>query len=286
MAIIQSKGLQKKYGFELKIIPMASPAATQIAIHGHQADVTFASWQPFAVLRSKGEDTVIIAPVNHYVNGVIVKKDSGIKSMKDLVGKKLGTFYTPNTGTALIFQYAVNKEFGFDPYAATDLREGATPLLLGLFEKGEIDALFLGEPNVTKSLVSGNYRLIWHVTEAFKKLGREVPLQLCAITTDQSLRTQKEQLKKFIAAYTEAKDIVTNDPQVWKELAKEVEIKGDEGAEMLRKSLQPSYVQTWNKSFIENEVKISYEMAALQKGVKFIPDKIPEGLFSFDIYSR
>ena len=149
-----------------------------------------------------------------------------------------------------------------------------------------MDAVYLGEPNLTKSLIGGKYRLIWYVFEAFKRLGKEVPLQLCVVTTDQSLKTKKEALKRFMDAYTEAKNILITDPQVWKELAKEVEIKGDEGVEMLKKNLQPSYVQTWNKGFIDNELKINYEMAALQKDVKIIPDKIPEGFFSLDIYSK
>lgn len=286
MAAMQSKGLEKKYGLDLKITPLASPAAIHIAITGHQVDVVFSTWQTYAVSRSKGGDPLVIAPVNFYVNGIIVKKDSPVKSLKDLTKKKLGTSYGPGHGTSLLLQYAAKREFGFDVNSEMEMREAAAPLLLALLEKGELDAVYLGEPNLTKSLLGGKYKQIWDVDETFKKLGKVVPLQLCVVTTDQSLREKKEALKKFLTAYAEAKNSLTTDNQIWKDLAKEVDIKGDDGVEILRKNLQSSYVQTWNKSFIDNELKLNYEMAAMQKDVKFIPDKIPEGFFSFGVYNK
>ena len=286
IAAMQSKGLEKKYGLDMKIIPMASPAAIHIAITGHQADVLFSTWQTYAVGRSKGGDPLVIAPVNYYVNGIVVKKDSPAKSLKDLIGKKIGTSYGPGHGTALLLQYAAKKEFGFDLSTQIELREAATPLLLALLEKGELDAVYLGEPNLTKSLAGGKYKQVWDVDEAFKKLGKAVPLQLCVVTTDQAMKTKREALKKFVAAYAEAKNILMTDDQIWPELAKEVNLKGDEEVGLLKKSLQSSYVQTWNKSFVDNELKLNYEIADLQKGVKFIPDKIPEGFFSFSVYNK
>jgi NitT/TauT family transport system substrate-binding protein len=286
LAAMQAKALEKKYGLDLKIIPMASPAAIHIAITGHQADVVFSTWQTYAVGRSKGGDPLVIAPVNYYVNGIIVRKDSPAKSLPDLIGKKIGTSYGPGHGTALLLQYAAKKEFGIDLGTQTELREAATPLLLGLLEKGDLDAVYLGEPNLTKSWAGGKYKQIWDVDEAFKKLGKPVPLQLCVVTTDQAMKTKREALKKFVAAYDEAKIILTRDDQIWPELAKEVNLKGDEEVGMLKKNLQASYVRTWNKSFIDSELKLNYEIADLQKGVKFIPDKIPEGFFSFAVYQR
>jgi hypothetical protein len=100
------------------------------------------------------------------------------------------------------------------------------------------------------------------------------------------MKTKREALKKFVAAYAEAKNILMTDDQIWPELAKEVNLKGDEEVGLLKKSLQSSYVQTWNKSFVDNELKLNYEIADLQKGVKFIPDKIPEGFFSFSVYNK
>ncbi len=76
------------------------------------------------------------------------------------------------------------------------------------------------------------------------------------------------------------------DDQIRSELAKEVNLTGDEEVGLLKKNLQASYVQTWNKAFIDNELKLNYEIADLQKGVKFIPDKIPEGFFSFSVYNK
>lgn len=284
---MQGRGLEKKYSLDMQIIPMASPSAIHIAISGHQVDVAFSTWQSHAMRRSKGGDPLLIMPVNYYVAGIIVKKDSSVKSLKDLVGKKLGTISGPGYGASLVLQYAAEREFGLDLYKQIENREAATPLLLAMLEKGELDAVYLSsEPQMAKSLAGGKYKRIWEVEENFKKLGKAIPLQLSVITTDQVMNTKKEALKKFIAAYTEAKNILTTEDQIWPELGKLVELNSDKELEMLKKSLIPKYVQTWNKSFTDNELELNYEMAALQKGVKVIPDKIPEGFFSFDLYKR
>ena len=283
---MQSKGLDKKYGLNLKIIPVASPTSNAVAIMGHQVDLAFNTWQAAALHRSKGGDSRVIGPVTSYGDGVIVKKDSPAKSLNDLVGKKVGTFLVVGPGIALVFRYAVQKEFGFDINSKFELREAAVPLLLALLEKGEIDAVSVGEPNLSKALASGKYRQIWDVNVAFKKLGKVAPMQVCVVTTDRALQTKKEALKRFLVAFAETKDVLTSDNRIWKELAKEVDVKGDEAIEMLRKRMQPRYVQTWNKGFVDNDVKLNYEMQALHEGVKILPDKIPEGLFSFDLYNK
>lgn len=286
IAAMQNKGLDRKYGLNLNVMPLATPMAISIAIAGHQVDVCVDPWQRYAVDRSKGGDPVVIGPLSNYEGQIIVKKDSPARSVNDLQGNKLGALRASGVDMALVVRYALLKELGFDINSKLEMREGAIPLLLGLLDKGDLDAVWLGGPSLVRSLAGGKYREIWDLGISFKKLGKNVPLQLCVISTDQSLKTKREALKKFMAAYAEAKDILITDRQIWKELAKEVDIKGDEAVEILQKRLQPTYVQTWNKGFTDNEVKFSQEMHALHKGALIIPDKIPEGLFSFSVYSK
>ena len=45
IAAMLSKGLEKKYGLDLKVTPLASPAAIHNAITAHQVDVAFSTSQ-------------------------------------------------------------------------------------------------------------------------------------------------------------------------------------------------------------------------------------------------
>ncbi|MDT3700972.1 MAG: ABC transporter substrate-binding protein [Thermincola sp.] len=286
ISVIQTKGLDKKYGLKLEVKPLAESGAIHTAIMGHQVDAVFSTWQAYAVQRTRGEDEVVIAPMNNYVSYVHVKKDSKINSMKDLRGKKIGTAYPPSNGTVIIFKYAVQKEFGFDPFKENNVIQGAAPLLLGLLEKGEIDAVYLGEPQATSSLTGGKNKSIWNVSEAYKNIGERIPMQVSVVTTETSLKKSSEALKNFVKAYTEAKDILIKDNSLWPELAKNVGIDTEEGAKILRESLQPNYIQEWNEDMIKKEIEFSYKIVDAFKEKDFLPEKMPEGLFSFEIYKK
>ena len=286
IAVIQNKGLDKKYGLKLEITPLAESGAIHTAIMSHKVDAVFSTWQAYAIQRSRGEDEVVIAPVNNYVSYVVVKKDSNINSMKDVRGKKIGTAYPPSNGTAIIFQYAVLKEFGFDPFKENNVNQGAAPLMLGLLEKGDIDAVYLGEPNATTAIVSGKYKKVWNVSDAYKHINERVPLQVSIVSTEVSLGKSSEALKNFVKAYAEAKDILVKDNSVWPELAKIVGIDTPEGVNTLRESLQPNYIQEWNETMINKEVETGYKMVDALKAKDFLPDKMPSNLFSYDIYKK
>ncbi|MDT3699984.1 MAG: ABC transporter substrate-binding protein [Thermincola sp.] len=286
IAAMQKNGIDKKYGLQLEITPLANDSAIHTAIMSNKVDIVFSTWQSYAVQRNRGEDEVVIAPVNYMVKDVIVRKDSKINSMKDLRGKKLGTASPPGNGASLAFQYAVQKEFGFDPYKENALTQGATPLLLGLLEKGEIDAFYMGEPQLTSARLSGNFKSIWNITQAYKNINERLPLQVIVVTTEASLKKSNEAIKRFAKAYAESKDVLVKDNQIWPELAKQVGVESEQGANMLRESLQPYYVQEWNKDMIDKEIEQGYKMKQLFKASDFLPDKIPEVLFSFDIYNK
>lgn len=283
--VMQNMGFEQKYGFKLDITKMADPAAINTAIMSHQVDAGFYTWEPYALQRSRGQDQVAVAPSNYYVNQILVKKDSKLQSISDLRGKKLANAYPPG-GNTLVFRYAVLKELGFDPFKENAINQAAAPLGIAALERGDVDAIFLGEPNVTSLLVSGKYRSIWTVADAFKRLNEAMPLQLTIISNDASVKNNGEALKRFAKAFSEAKDILATDDSVWPELAKVVGINTEEGANALREALQKNYVQEWNKTFLDAEVARSYKMSASFMPTDFLPVEMPDGVFSYDIYQK
>lgn len=87
------QGYFREEGLEVKMTPMAGGAVIVPAMIGGSLDVGFSAYDVVITARARGMDVVIIAPSAREIGppqpyvAIIVRKDSGIKSAKDLEGK-------------------------------------------------------------------------------------------------------------------------------------------------------------------------------------------------------
>jgi len=130
----------------------AGPSAMEALLAG-AIDIAYVGASPAlnAHVRTKGTEIRVLAPVAQGGNALVVRKDSGLKSPKDFVGRNLGTPQLGNTQ---------------DVDARTWLREGGLNVhlsggdarvipaqnadLMLLFSRGEVDAVWTVEPWVTR----------------------------------------------------------------------------------------------------------------------------------------
>ena len=130
----------------------AGPSAMEALLAG-AIDVAYVGASPAlnAHVRTKGAEIRVLAPVAQGGNALVVRKDSGLKTPKDFIGRNLGTPQLGNTQ---------------DIDARTWLREGGLNVhlsggdarvvpaqnadLMLLFSRREIDAVWTVEPWVTR----------------------------------------------------------------------------------------------------------------------------------------
>jgi NitT/TauT family transport system substrate-binding protein len=109
---------------------------------------------------------------------VLVRDDSSIRSLKDLVGKKVGVF--PGTAAARMFG-AFLKKHAVDAQAVTFVQLPPAAQLSAL-ESGVVDALFSYEPVTTTALVTGRYRELFG--SVYADLLDPCPIGVSAISRD------------------------------------------------------------------------------------------------------
>lgn len=130
----------------------AGPSAMEALLAG-AIDVAYVGASPAlnAHVRTKGAEIRVLAPVAQGGNALVVRKDSGLRTPKDFIGRNLGTPQLGNTQ---------------DIDARTWLRAGGLDVHLGggdarvvpaqnadlmlLFSRGEVDAVWTVEPWVTR----------------------------------------------------------------------------------------------------------------------------------------
>ncbi|HJU17290.1 MAG TPA: ABC transporter substrate-binding protein [Stellaceae bacterium] len=126
---------------------------------------------------NEGIDWVVIGGGLTVIQDIIVRKDSAIKTIADLRGKKLGTFST-GAGAFKAARAAILDATGFDVAKDTKLVQLAAPALLKLLEDGRVDAMInissltiraLAHPDKFRSIFSPNdywrqktgYPIVW-----------------------------------------------------------------------------------------------------------------------------
>ncbi len=128
IATIKANGFDTANGFDLLVQDYADNAATRIALEGGEADVVVADWIWVAMMRAEGKDFVFL-PYSRAVGSLVVRDDSGIASLSDLKGKKIGVAGGPLDKSWLILRAYAEKQHGMNLAAETEQVFGAPPLI-------------------------------------------------------------------------------------------------------------------------------------------------------------
>jgi len=136
--VIKHNELDTKNGFNLEVQGLAGNPATRVAFQGGEVDIVVADWIWVARQRADGKDYVFI-PYSTAVGGLMVKKDSGLNSLEDLKGKKIGIAGGPVDKSWLLIQALATQQFGLDLVSETEQVFGAPPLIFKSALSGDVD---------------------------------------------------------------------------------------------------------------------------------------------------
>jgi len=87
--IAEKKGFFKKHGVKANLLKFTSGPVLYKAIVSGDLDIAYVGFPPAYHWRAKGLPITVVARVNYGQHVILVKKDSGIKSLQDLKGKKI-----------------------------------------------------------------------------------------------------------------------------------------------------------------------------------------------------
>ncbi len=149
--VAQDQGLFAKAGLHVTIKKIASSKAVIAAQLNGQVDISAGSYVGYIAAQAAGARFRILAEASTLrpdTRTLVVTANSGISTIADLVGKKIGVNGTNSIGTLLIS--TLLQEHGISPskvHFITD--QNGFPDLPGQLQKDAWQAAFLAEPYVT-----------------------------------------------------------------------------------------------------------------------------------------
>jgi NitT/TauT family transport system substrate-binding protein len=233
LEVIQSRGLAKKHGIDLKIVPLGSGDAYTVALQGGAVDIMVADW--IWVSRQRAESNLYtFAQYSNAVGSVMVKSDSGIRQLADLRDKKLGIAGGPSDKTWLLLRAYAQRKLGVDLAQFAKPTYAAPPLLNELVLRGQVDAALNAWNYAARLEVDGLHALI-EMPEILAGLGIEKPIPLLGwVFRDDWAAANSAAVKGFLAASYEAKAILAGSDAPWDQIRPKMRAENDAVFKVLR----------------------------------------------------
>ena len=217
LSALKNLKLLKNTNFQLEIIPVANPQAGKISLQAGAVDIIVSDWIWVSRLRSTGSDFTFY-PYSGTSGALIVPKNSPIKDLKDLQGKKLGIAGGELDKNWLLLQALAQQQYQIDLNDSVDKVYGAPPLLNQQIIRGRVDAV-INYWHFAAKLEAQGYQQIINGKEILEKLGikREVPTLGYVFNRNWALQ-HKKQLTKFLQATQEAKNQLCQSDAAWSKI--------------------------------------------------------------------
>ncbi|MFI7503510.1 ABC transporter substrate-binding protein [Streptomyces sp. NPDC049687] len=207
----QKKGFFTKRGIDLKMETAQGGAAIVPGVVSGQFQFGFSNVTSLMIAQTKGVPIKSVVngaatngKVGADVTGVAVKKDSSIKSAKDLVGKKVAVNTLQNIGDTTVRESV--RQAGGDP-SKVKFVEMPFDQMPAALDGGQVDAAWMGEPALTIAKGQGARVVASPFAETDPKL------TVATYFTSTNLLQQKPDLvKKFTAAMTESLEYASQHP--------------------------------------------------------------------------
>jgi NitT/TauT family transport system substrate-binding protein len=255
-ALIDAKGIAAEHGLKINNMMMDfTEAANALKLGRVQAS----TMQPSTAVNlwKSGTELRLFAPQIWSGNSWVVRKESPYKSFADLKGKKIGNF-SRVTG-AFFFSAVIAKQYGLDIEKDFQSIPAETGALIALLERGEVEAINMFEPHVTKLVASGKYRVLMDFDDELKKIFGTPPMKTGMAVLKDTAEKQLPLVKSIRAAYADGIKLIKSgkDEDFFKARAKEFfNLSTSEEISAGLKTNRENFAESWGEAFFQSQNKI------------------------------
>jgi NitT/TauT family transport system substrate-binding protein len=276
--IMERQKLLQKYNLPYERVQSLNPPALHIMIAEKSVDIGYGGLTSMARARAEGKGTLVIFGIFSPVNALIVPKDSPVKSLADLKGKRVGNFGGPGAATTSIFMAIAKRWHGVDLQRDLELITAPGPALVGLLDRGDLAAALVGTVESLRFPLTGKYRVLMDLSAEWEKRAGRAPAHVTITTNEDFAKAHPDILKRYLRAYLEATRYVRAHTEVWDDYAKRINLTEPGAVAALRDNMGPRIVDKWDKDQIKAEQDF-LEVTREILGPKVLKE-IPKGLFT------
>lgn len=225
----------KQADVQLNIQHVTNTEAGKIALQSGAVDIIVSDWIWVSGLREQGADFTFY-PYSDISGVLMVPKDSGIHSLQDLRGKRLGIAGGELDKNWLLLQTLAKQQQDMDLDASVEKVFAAPPLLNEQIKQGRIDAV-LNYWHFAARLEAEGYRTLIDGRSILQGLGISEPVANIGYIFKQSWADQhKQAVKQFLDAGKQAKQTLCSSDTAWQKIIPLTQIDDEKTQKHLRQN--------------------------------------------------
>ncbi|MER2133469.1 MAG: ABC transporter substrate-binding protein [Arthrobacter sp.] len=255
------EGLFEAEGLEVTLTLAQGGAAIVPAVTAGQMDFGFSNITSMIVGRSKGLPVKMVAPGGSSTGdtdadfaSVMTLPESGIETVTDLAGKKVGVNTLNNISDSTISEAV--KQAGGD-YESIEFVEIPFPELSGQLAAGTVDAIAAVEPFVTIAGADGAVPVFSNYAEPVDDLTVAV-----YFTSDEYVQENPETVEKFVRAMIASQEFAEQNPD---KLRAVLPTYTSLEPEVIEQLTLPRYATEVNRASVEEVARISQDRGLVEE---------------------
>lgn len=242
---IESEGLDKKHGFTLKVLEVATNSAAPVALLAGEADVIVTDWTWALRQRAKGLD-LKFSSYSSALGSVMVPRDSNIQSIGDMFGKKIGVAGTGVDKSWILLRAYSRKAFGKDISKNANVVFGAAPLISEEFRSGRLDAC-LNFWTYAARLKGDGAREILSMTDVISALGvTPAPPLVGFVWSEKATQKAGVPVDRLLAAVDDANAVLARSDAAWERLKPLIKASSDSEFLAIRDYFRSGITGRWD----------------------------------------
>ncbi len=193
---------------QVAVHPFTNPGDQKAALLAGSLDMTGTTLALAIQAASRGEPVVLVAALCNKCSALVVRKDSGLTSVKDLKGKRIA--YVPGTMHEILLREAL-------VHAGLDPAKDVTLVRVDFFDmgtalaKGDIDAFLSGEPLPTQAVLQGYGEIL-----AYPYFDDAIgPINAGMLVRRETVEQHPETVATLVAAHVRATKALAADQALW-----------------------------------------------------------------------
>lgn len=247
LPVVQEALKAKSADFELEIKHVANVEAGKAALQSGAVDIIVSDWIWVSSLREKGADFTFY-PYADTSGALVVPSDSGIHSLSDLKGKRLGIAGGELDKNWLLLQALASQQQEIDIDSTVEKVFGTPPLINEQIKQGRIDAA-LTYWHFAARLEAEGYRTIIDGRSILQGLGIQEAVANLGYVFKQSWADQHSQsLKQFFDAGKQARQTLCSTDAAWQKIIPLTKIDDELTQKHLRQSYCAGNIEHWGEA--------------------------------------
>lgn len=241
---MKAEKLDEKHGLDLKVLNVANNTAAPVALLSGAADVIVSDWTWALRQRARGQD-LKFAPYSTALGCLMVGKDSPIKSLADLEGKRLGVAGTGIDKSWVLLRAYSRKVVGKDIAVFAEPIFGAAPLVTEEFNSGRLDAVLDFWTFAARLKANGARELLTmaHVIEAMGIA--PTPALVGFIWSEKTVADRAVPIDGLLRAIADANAVLATSDAAWERLRPLIKPASDAELDALKDYYRSGITNTW-----------------------------------------